>query len=116
MAKLAQQSAVIKGILMHQGESDFNQGLGEEWLGKLTTVVADLRADLELSEDVPFIAGQISPDSSYSGHNTYVDQVPSAIPNSAVVSAEGTLIHDVQRGDDRLGPSAWHGLDQPSPY
>ena len=67
--KEAQKIGRVRGILLHQGESDFNQGFGEEWLGKLTTVVADLRADLELTEDVPFLAGEISPDSSYSGHN-----------------------------------------------
>jgi hypothetical protein len=98
-AKEAQKLGRVRAILLHQGESDFNQGLGDEWLGKLATVVADLRADLDLGEDVPFIAGEISPASSWSGHNVNVNQVPDMIPNSAVVSAEGTDIHDVAHFD-----------------
>ena len=101
--KEAQKLGRVRAILMHQGESDYNQGLSEQWLGKLATVVADLRADLGLTESVPFIAGEISPASSYSGHNVYVDRIPDSIPNSAVVSAEGTKIHDVAHFD---GPSA----------
>lgn len=97
-AKEAQKLGRIRGILLHQGESDYNQGFGEEWLGKLTTVVADLRADLGLTEDVPFLAGQIPP-GNYDGHNVYVDQVPGAIPNSAVISSEGTAIHDIAHFD-----------------
>ena len=95
----AQKLGRIRGILLHQGESDFNQGLGDEWLGKLSVVVADLRADLDLTEEVPFLAGEISPESSYSGHNVYVRQVPDAIPNSAVISADGTHIHDIAHFD-----------------
>jgi hypothetical protein len=97
--KEAQKLGRVRAILLHQGESDYNQGLAEEWVDKLATVVSDLRADLDLTEDVPFIAGEISPGSSYSGHNEYVNQVPDAIPNSAVVSAEGTDIHDVAHFD-----------------
>jgi hypothetical protein len=97
--KEAQKLGRVRAILLHQGESDFNQGFSEEWIEKLAGVVADLRADLDLTEEVPFIAGEISPASSYSGHNVYVNQVPAAIPNSAVVSAEGTDIHDVAHFD-----------------
>lgn len=96
--KAAQAVGRVRGILLHQGESDYNQGFGEEWLGKLATVVADLRADLGLGEEVPFLAGQIPP-GNYDGHNVYVDQVPDAIPNSAVISSEGTRIHDVAHFD-----------------
>jgi hypothetical protein len=96
--KEARELGRVRGILLHQGESDYNQGFGEEWLGKLATVVADLRADLELGEAVPFLAGQIPP-GNYDGHNVYVDQVPSEIPNSAVISSEGTRIHDVAHFD-----------------
>jgi hypothetical protein len=99
-AKEAQKLGRIRGILLHQGESDYNKGLGAEWLDKLAAVVADLRADLKLGEEVPFLAGQIPP-GNYSGHNVYVDQVPSKIPNSAVISAQGTAIHDVAHFDQK---------------
>lgn len=95
----AQQLGRVRAILLHQGESDYNQGMGDEWLGKLAIVVADLRQDLGLGEDVPFIAGQISPASMYSGHNVNIDRVPEAIPNAAVVSSEGTDIHDIAHFD-----------------
>lgn len=97
--KQAQALGRVRGILMHQGESDYNQGLSESWLEKLSSVVADLRTDLELGESVPFLVGEISPASSYSGHNEYIRQVPDVVPNSAVVSAEGTNIHDVAHFD-----------------
>ncbi len=98
--KEAQKIGRVRGILLHQGESDYNQGFEDEWLGKLTTIIADLRTDLALGEEVPFIAGEISPESSWSGHNVYVNQVPDAIPHSAVVPAEGTHIHDVAHFDE----------------
>lgn len=95
----AQAVGRVRAILLHQGESDFNQGLEEAWLGKLASIVADVRADLQLTEAVPFIAGEISPASSWSGHNVYINRIPDMIPNSAVVSAEGTDIHDVAHFD-----------------
>jgi hypothetical protein len=93
-AKEAQKIGRIRGILMNQGESDFNQGFGEEWPDKVATVVADLRADLGLDETVPFIAGEVPPTGNYSGHNTHVRLLPEKIPNCAVVTGEGTDVHD----------------------
>lgn len=101
-AQQAQEQGRIRAILMHQGESDDNQGMSEQWLGRVAQVVADLRADLNLGEDVPFLAGQIGP-SQWQKHNAYVDQIPDYIPNSAVISSEGTAIHDIAHFD---GPSA----------
>ncbi len=96
---LAQEHGRIRAILMHQGESDDNQGMSEQWLGRVATVVADLRADLNLGEEVPFLAGQIGP-SRWQDHNVYVDQIPDHVPNSAVVSSEGTDIHDIAHFDE----------------
>lgn len=93
-AKQALTQGRIRGILLLQGESDFNQGFGDEWPEKVATVVADLRTDLELTEAVPFIAGEVPPTGNYSGHNVNVHKLPDLIPNSTVVTAEGTDVHD----------------------
>jgi hypothetical protein len=85
-AKLAQQAGgVIDGILFHQGES--NNG-DPSWPGKVATLVADLKADLELG-DVPFLAGELPYDGGCAGHNTLVDMLPAVVTNGHVVSADG---------------------------
>lgn len=94
----AQEQGRIRAILMHQGESDYNKGLSDQWLGRVAQVVSDLRADLNLGEEVPFLAGEIGP-SQWQGQNEYVDQIPDYIPNSAVITSEGTAIHDVAHFD-----------------
>lgn len=98
-SRKAQEEGRIRAILMHQGESDDNQMMSDQWLGRVATVVADLRADLNLGEEVPFLAGEIGP-SQWQKHNAYVDQIPDYVPNSAVVSAEGTAIHDIAHFDE----------------
>jgi len=98
-SRKAQEQGRIRAILMHQGESDDNQGMSDQWLERVATVVADLRADLNLGEEVPFLAGQIGP-SQWQKHNAYVDQIPDYVPNSAVISAEGTAIHDIAHFDE----------------
>jgi hypothetical protein len=85
-ARLAQQSGKIRGILFHQGESDTGNSA---WLGKVAQVVADLRADLGLGEDVPFIAAEVLYSGCCSSHNPLVNQLPSHVPNAHIVSAEG---------------------------
>ncbi len=95
----AQKLGRVRAILLHQGESDFNQGRAEQWLDTLSQIVSDLRTDLDLGEAVPFIAGEIAPTSTWSGHNEYIRQIPDTIPNAFVVSSEGTDIHDVAHFD-----------------
>jgi Carbohydrate esterase, sialic acid-specific acetylesterase len=85
-ARLAQQSGTIRGILFHQGESDTGNG---EWPGKVAEVVRDLRADLGLGVDVPFVAGEVLHSGCCASHNPLVGQLPKAVPNAYVVSAEG---------------------------
>ena len=88
-AKLAQQAGgVIDGILFHQGES--NNG-DPSWPGKVSTLIADLKAELELG-DVPFLAGELPYDGGCAGHNTLVDMLPAVVTNGYVVSAEGLAL------------------------
>ncbi len=89
-AQLAQQAGgVIEGILFHQGES--NSG-DTSWPGKVKTLVADLRNDLNLG-NVPFLPGELLYSGPCAGHNTLVNQLPSLITNCSVISASG-LVQD----------------------
>ncbi|HSC86417.1 MAG TPA: sialate O-acetylesterase [Polyangiaceae bacterium] len=85
-AQLAQQTGVIRGILFHQGESDSGS---PQWVGKVADMVDDLRTDLNLGTDVPFIAGELYQSGCCGGHNTLVNQLPGAIDNAHVVSSAG---------------------------
>lgn len=79
MAKKAQESGVIKGIIFHQGESGANN---TTWLRDVYALYTNLLEDLNLSIDsVPFIAGE--PLRKYkdmaapaSGARMYVDMLP----------------------------------------
>jgi len=82
--QLAKQQGVVRGILFHQGESDSAESA---WLDKVQELVADLRSDLGLSDSVPFVAGELLYSGCCSGHNSLVNQLPSLIPNTHVVSA-----------------------------
>ncbi len=90
MAKLAQQDGVIKGILLHQGESNTGD---REWPNKVKGVYENLLADLGLkAEDVPLIAGQVvaaDQGGQCAGMNAIIDSLPETIPTAVVVSAEG---------------------------
>jgi hypothetical protein len=84
-ARLAQRSGVIRGMLFHQGESDNGNS---QWLGKVQSMVNDLRADLGIG-NVPFLAGELLYGGCCAGHNTLVNQLPSQITNAFAISASG---------------------------
>ncbi|MCR4583154.1 MAG: sialate O-acetylesterase [Prevotella sp.] len=90
MAKIAQQSGVIKGVLLHQGETNNGQ---ITWLQQVKTVYERLLTDLNLkAEDVPLFAGEtVNADvgGSCSLHNTIIAQLPGVIPTSHVVPSNG---------------------------
>jgi alpha-L-fucosidase 2 len=57
MAKIAQKDGVVKGILLHQGESNSND---KEWPNKVKGIYDNLMKDLDLnSKDVPLLAGEL---------------------------------------------------------
>ena len=87
--ELAQDSGVIKGILFHQGEANTND---PAWPGNVAQVVSDLRNDLNLGEEVPFLAGEVLRSGGSASHNTQVAKIPSVIPNSYVISSEGLVV------------------------
>ena len=90
MAKIAQQTGVIKGILLHQGETDNGQ---QVWLEKVKTIYEHLLADLGLqAADVPLFAGEtVNADVGgvCSLHNNIIAQLPGVIPTAHVVRSNG---------------------------
>lgn len=86
-AENAQQlGGVIAGLLFHQGESNCGNSA---WPAAVQQLVEDLRADLTLGDDVPFLAGELPHESACGNHNPLVNQLPDRITNAHVVSAEG---------------------------
>ena len=81
MGKLAQKDGVIKGFLLHQGETDAGDS---QWGAKVKGVYDDLIEDLELDADkTPLIAGDLlSP-------NTNIQKLPNFLNNSYVISSQG---------------------------
>lgn len=79
----------LKGILWHQGEGDSGETLRAVYLEKLSTFVADLRTDLGVGTEVPFIVGEVYHSSKHTAINPVLNQVGDAIPNAACVSADG---------------------------
>ena len=55
----AQKYGKIVAVLWHQGESDALKNT-PEYLEKLRTVIKNFRKDLQLDEDIPFIAGDMA--------------------------------------------------------
>jgi hypothetical protein len=90
MAKLAQKDGVIKGILMHQGESNTGE---KEWPLKVKDVYDNLLADLNLrGQDVPLIAGEVvnaDHGGTCASMNPIIATLPEVIPNSYVISSAG---------------------------
>ena len=59
MAKLARESGDIIAVLWHQGENDAQKN-NPHYLDELREIVKNFRRDLDLNDDVPFIAGELA--------------------------------------------------------
>jgi len=90
MAKLAQKDGVIKGILLHQGESNTND---KQWPDKVNKIYGNLLKDLDLKADsVPLLAGEVvnaDQQGACASMNKIIDELPKTIPNSYVISSAG---------------------------
>jgi hypothetical protein len=109
MAKLAQKDGVIKGILLHQGESNPND---KEWPNKVKGIYDNLIKDLNLKpEEVPFLAGEtVNADQQgkCAGFNEIMAELPKTLPNSYVISSAGCAsspdrLHFTPAGSRELG-------------
>lgn len=92
MARIAKQSGVIKGILMHQGEANDNE-TRDEWLGWVKYVYDRLISDLNLNAaEVPLLAGEVvgkAEGGAAYNHNEIIAKLPEVIPTAHVISSAG---------------------------
>jgi hypothetical protein len=90
MAKIAQKSGVIKGILLHQGESNTGDTL---WTKKVKIVYDNLIKDLNLDpKKVPLLAGEVvnaDQGGVCASMNSIIASLPQTISNSYVISSKG---------------------------
>jgi hypothetical protein len=89
-AKLAQRDGVIKGILLHQGESNTND---HAWPRKVQAIYESLLDDLSLdAASVPLLAGELvhaDQQGRCASMNQVIAKLPDAIPTAHVVSSSG---------------------------
>jgi hypothetical protein len=94
MAKLAQKDGVIKGILLHQGESNTND---KEWPSKVKGIYDNLIKDLNLNaKEIPLLAGELvnaDQGGACASMNSIIAKLPETIPNSYVISSKGCTCH-----------------------
>ena len=98
LAKKAQKDGVIKGILMHQGETNTGD---PQWARMVTEVYDNLCGDLQLKpEDVNLYAGNIVQADGKGvciGCKKQIDELPQTLHTSQVISSDGCT-----NGPDRL--------------
>lgn len=91
MAKIAQQYGVIKGILLHQGESNPND---QEWCNKVKGIYDNLMKDLNLNpKKVPLLAGELKSKEEhgvcYPFNTEVLANLPKTLKNSYIISSQG---------------------------
>ncbi len=95
MAKEAQKHGVIKGILLHQGESNTGD---KAWPGKVKSVYDDLIRDLGLdAKNVPLLVGEMvhaDQGGRCASHNEIIGTLPQTIPTAHIISSAGCTTDD----------------------
>ena len=95
MAKIAAKDGVIKGILLHQGETD---AYNDQWRKTLMKIYRDLQQELQFdSTSVPLLVGEVvrGEYGGICGHaNPTINDIANHYPNTYVVSSEGCMPSD----------------------
>lgn len=94
LAKKAQNDGVIKGILLHQGETNTGQ---EEWPKYVKKIYEDMLAELSLdAKSVPILAGEVLAveGSCCASMNEIINTLPQHISTAHVISSEGCTGQD----------------------
>ena len=90
MAKIAQRYGIIRGILMHQGETDNGNS---QWPSMVMTVYTRLLDELGLNAlSVPLLVGEMVQQDQGGvcyGQNANISTLPDVIPTSHVISSKG---------------------------
>lgn len=103
LAKKAQkEGGVIKGILLHQGES--NSG-ATWWPDLLKTIYDRMIIELELKpEKIPILIGEMGRENMGGAaelHNTIIAKVPGLLTNAHIISSENITMQDVYHFDSK---------------
>jgi hypothetical protein len=90
MGKLAQKDGVIKGFLLHQGESNPNDA---QWVNKVKSIYDNFLTEFGLkASETPLLAGELlytNKGGACGGFNTIIDTLHKVIPNAHAISADG---------------------------
>lgn len=90
MAKIAQKSGVIKGILLHQGESNTGD---KTWPAQVKKIYNEILADLNIAPNaIPLIVGELvsaEQGGKCASHNAIIATLPQSIPKAIVVPSNG---------------------------
>lgn len=90
LAREAQHYGIIKGILLHQGESNTGD---REWPYKVKAIYERMLKDLGLkASEVPLLVGEVvhtTEGGACASMNEIINTLPSIIPTAHVVSSEG---------------------------
>ncbi|CAM1358556.1 sialate O-acetylesterase [Tenacibaculum xiamenense] len=95
LARKAQKDGVIKGILLHQGESNTGDA---KWPNYVSKIHNDLLHDLNLnSKEVPLLVGEVASqeNSCCSSMNLIINKIPETINNAHVISSKDCTTKDV---------------------
>ena len=118
----AQAYGEIIAILWHQGETDAATN-NTEYKQQLSTVIANFRKDLHLSDQVPFIMGELGSfyEAKIQDHVDMIDQamheLAAELPSVAVVPAKdlvsrGDNLHFSRESAHRLGERYFSAYQQ----
>ncbi len=98
LAKKAQKDGVIKGVLMHQGETNTGD---PRWAGMVQQVYDNMLGDLQLKpEEVPLLVGEVvqaNGEGVCIGCNKQINDLPKTLHTSHVISSTGCT-----NGPDKL--------------
>lgn len=94
LAKIAQQDGVIKGILLHQGETNTGD---EQWPLYVKKIYNNILEDLLLTaESVPLLSGELVSvqNNCCAEMNTIINKLPESIPTSYIISSSDCTAQD----------------------
>ncbi|MCK8523009.1 sialate O-acetylesterase [Aquimarina sp. D1M17] len=94
LAKEAQKDGVIKGILLHQGETNTGDPAWPQYVKK---IYENMLADLSLDKNaVPLLAGEVVAvkNSCCSSMNSIINTLPNTVQNAHIISSKNCTAQD----------------------
>lgn len=86
--KTAVERGAFSGIILHQGEANNGDG---NWINQVKTIYNDLKKELNLSTDIPLVAGELlqAEGACCTDHNKEVQKIPTTLPIGYIASSQG---------------------------